>query len=139
MRMLFLVLVLVAAGCSADNAPPFEVSNIEITEPMPGRNMSAGFMTLTNNTSTPILITEVRSPNYGSVQIHESTIEDGVARMRRIAMLEIPARSETVLARGGLHLMLMRANGDPDAVSLSFYNGETLVIDVVANVTRRTQ
>ena len=136
--MIYLLLALTVAACSGNDATPFEVTDIEITEPMPGRKMSAGFMTLTNNTDTAISITRVSSPDYGNVELHESSIEDGVAKMREIDALEIPADSSVILERGGLHLMLMRAKGNPDSVSLNFYDGETLVIDVVANVKRRS-
>ena len=137
MRALVLITTLLIASCSGDPVPPFEISNIVITEPMPGRSMSAGFMTLTNNTDTDVSITAVRSPDYGMVEIHRTSVEDGVARMRRIDALPVPARSTVTLERGGLHLMLMRAEGNPDSVSLSFFDGDTLVMEVVANVTRR--
>lgn len=137
MRALLVGAALLVAACSGESAPPFVVAGIEITEPLPGRSMSAGYMTLTNNTKSPIAVTEVRSPQFGSVEIHRSSIEDGVARMRRIDTLEIPAGSTVTLERGGLHLMLMNARDDPDAVSLTFYDGETLIMEVVANIVRR--
>lgn len=137
MRRFLILVMLGVAGCGGNNAPPFEVTDIEITEPMPGRSMSAGFMTLTNNTDAEVIVTEVRSPDYGTVEIHRSSIEGGVAKMRQVDALQVPANSSITLERGGLHLMLMRANGNPDSVSLSFYDGDELILDVVANVTRR--
>ena len=137
MRSLLIFLLFVVVGCSGNGAPPIEIADIEITEPLPGRSMSAGFMSITNNTGEPVSITHVTSPDYGKVEIHRSSIEDGVAKMRRIDVLDIAPNSTARLERGGLHLMLMRAQGDPDSISLSFYDGEMLVIDVVASVTRR--
>lgn len=137
MRMFFVFLALGVAGCNPESFPTFDIADIVITEPMPGRSMSAGFMTMTNNTDETVSITSVSSPDYGMVEIHESSIEDGVAKMRQIDALEIAPGSTVTLERGGLHLMLMRAKGNPDSVTLRFYDGDTLVVDVVANVTRR--
>ncbi|MEL7185064.1 MAG: copper chaperone PCu(A)C [Pseudomonadota bacterium] len=137
MRAAMAAIALLVAACSGESAAPFVVANIEVTEPMPGRGMSAGYMTLTNNTGSQITVTDVRSAEYNNVEIHRSTVEDGVARMRRVDKLEIPAGSTITLERGGLHLMLMQAEGNPDAVSLSFYDGEMLLMNVVANIVRR--
>ncbi len=79
---LTLLLVLVGA-CSADTQPALVASDVTITQPMPGMTMSAGYLTLTNNTEETITITRVSSPSYASVELHETVVDDGIARMRR--------------------------------------------------------
>lgn len=123
----FLALALVACGAPQ---PPLVAGNVEITKPMPGRNMSAGFLVLTNNTDADIHITRVTSPQFGAVEIHETTIEDGIARMRELPELVIPAHGSVTLERGGKHLMLMRAQGLGETVSLQFLNNEAPVLDI---------
>lgn len=98
--------------------------------------MSAGYLSLANNTDEIISISHVTSPEFGSVEIHESLLEDGVAKMRRIEELTIPANSSVSLQRGGKHLMLMRPSGALDTVSLSFYSGDTLLLSVEAAITQ---
>ena len=100
---------------------------------MPGTKMSAAYLSLANNTDQAIRISHVASLQYASVQLHESTIEDGVARMRAIEVLEIPAGKTVALRRGGKHLMLMRPTGPASTVSLQFFAGDDLVLTVDAS------
>ena len=130
---LTLLFVLVAA-CSADTPPALVASDVTITQPMAGMGMSAGYLTLTNNSAETITITRVSSPQYASVELHESVVDDGVARMRRLEKIEIPAGKNTVLAPGGKHLMLMRPTGvAADSVSLQFYDGAMLLLTVTSS------
>ena len=88
---LYLACVLLAA-CGSPQ-PPLVASDVEITRPMPGRHMSAGYFVLTNTTDSPIRITAAASPQFGMVEMHETTIQDGIARMREIEELVVPANS----------------------------------------------
>ena len=122
----FTALVLLAA-CSSPEAP-LVASDVEITRPMPGRHMSAGFFVLENNTDTNIRITSATSPQFGAVEIHETTIEDGVSRMRELEVLVVPANGSVTLERGGKHLMLMRGEDVGTSITLQLLSdGEPLL------------
>ena len=56
--------------------------------------------------------------------------------MRPLDTLVVPPGETVVLERGGKHLMLMRPVDTPDAVTLSLYSGETLVVSVETPVRR---
>ena len=58
---------------------------------MPGTRMGAGYLTLTNNTEDPITITKVTSPQYDAVEMHESVVENGIAKMRPLDSVTVPA------------------------------------------------
>ena len=137
MRSVALIVCLFLAACGGEAKAPLVASDIVITEPMPGRHMSAGYISFTNHTNDAINITHVMSPEFDAVEMHESSIQDGVAKMRPIEELVIPANSSVSLQRGGKHLMLMRPTGALDTVSLSFYSGDTLLLNVSAPVSRR--
>lgn len=92
--------------------------------------MSAGFFVLRNNTAEVINITGVYSPQFARVEIHETTVTDGVSRMRRLDALVVPAHGSVVLERGGKHLMLMQAHEGSDAVTLQFLSAGTPVLSV---------
>lgn len=117
MRFLPLLTTALLVACSTPEAP-LVASDVEITKPMPGRHMSAGFLVLTNNTDADIRITGASSPQFGAVEIHETSNVDGVYRMREMDALVVPARGSVTLERGGKHLMLMRAQEIGDSVSL---------------------
>ena len=129
MRIPMLVLALLLAACGAPEAP-VTVSDVDITKPLPGRHMSAGFFVIANNTDEAIRITRVESPQFESVEIHESTVEDGIARMRELGELLVPARGSVTLERGGKHLMLMRPQDLGESVTLHFFSDDTPVLTV---------
>jgi copper(I)-binding protein len=125
---LFVACALLAA-CNAPEAP-LVASDVEITRPMPGRAMSAGFLVLENNTADDIRITSATSPQFGAVELHETTIENGISRMRRLDALIVPARGSVTLQRGGKHLMLMRAGDIGDGVTLQLLSEDVPVLSI---------
>ena len=129
MRTTLVCLVLLIAACSQPQ-PPLVVSDVDITRPMPGMKMSAGYFVLTNNTDEPIRITSVTSPQFAAVEIHETRIEDGIARMREIDALIVPPRGSVTLERGGKHLMLMRPGDLGDQVSLQLMSDDAPVLTI---------
>jgi len=137
MRLSLLVICTLTAACSNEVLPPLVVSDVEITAPIPGNNMSAGYLALQNNSSAVVSISHVSSPDYGSVEIHESLIEDGVSRMRRVNELIIPPSTTVTLRRGGKHLMLMQAKESSENVSLNFYDHDVLLLSVSTSITPR--
>ena len=129
MRALLVLAALLIGACGAPQ-PPLVASDVEITRPLPGRNMSAGFFVLSNNTDEDVRITRVTSPQFGTIEIHETTIEDGIARMRELEALVVPARGSVSLERGGKHLMLMRPNDIGDSVSLQLFSGDVPALTI---------
>lgn len=132
MRFGVLVAVVLVSACSAEPQPPLVATDVVVTRPAPGMQMSAAYMSLTNHTEKTIRISRIASAQYESVQLHESIVEDGIARMRAIPVLEISSGDTITLARGGKHLMLMRPTGTAESVSLQFLDGENLVLAVDA-------
>ena len=49
-----------------------------------------------------------RSPSFGSVELHETRVVDGISRMRPVPELRLGPDAIAVLKPGGMHLMLMR-------------------------------
>lgn len=139
MRPYLVLAAMLIGACSIEPQPPLVATELVITRPMPGTGMSAGYLSLTNNTEQTINITRVASPQFASVQLHESMLENGVARMRAIPELEIPAGETVALQRGGKHLMLMRPTGPADVVSLQFFDDDHLVLSVDAGFETRVQ
>ena len=136
----FALLVALSLLCSCENSdkPPFVVTDIVITEPMPGKLMSAGYITLSNNTRALIKLTHIVSPNFESIEIHESIVDNGIAKMQRIDSLSIQAGSTSKLERGGKHLMLMRRTDSSETISLNFYSEELLLLSLQTSFASRT-
>ncbi len=110
MRKVFLILAIVLAlpltASARDCAPVVKDGWIRL---MPGgMPMQAGFGRIDNQCPVPATIVSASSPAYGSVELHESKLVDGVNRMREVPELRIAPDGAAVLQPGGLHLMLMQ-------------------------------
>ena len=75
------------------------------TKSMP---MMAGFGRIVNRCSTPVTTLSARSPSFGSVELHETRVVDGISRKRTVPELRLGPDAIAVLKPGGMHLMLMR-------------------------------
>lgn len=130
MKRITLLFALCVAACSSESGPPLSVSNVELTKPMPGRSMSAGYLILRNDSDEPTRVTSVSSPQFGSVEIHETQIDDGVSRMRELPEVLVAPGAEVRFERGGKHLMLMRPATNVSEIRLNFYSDDTLLVSV---------
>ena len=63
MRLSLLLLTLLLSACGSPKAP-LVISELEITKPMPGTHMSAGYFVITNQTDETARITKVSSPQF---------------------------------------------------------------------------
>lgn len=137
MTRLFITLAALAAtaACGGNAGPPIVATDVVVTAPGAGMPMAAGYLRIDNRSGSDIRITRVSSPEYGSVEMHETVVEDGIARMRAIPVLEIANGEAAVFERGGRHLMLMQPVGEPRTVTLNFYSGDVLLLNVSADFT----
>lgn len=122
-----------AAGASDQACTPRIVDGWLRSPPMP-MPMLAGFAKIENPCGEGISITGARSDAFGSVELHETTIVDGVSRMREVPELRIAANGDAELRPGGLHLMLMRpvaplAVGDRARVEFTLADGRRIGAD----------
>jgi copper(I)-binding protein len=126
MRLPILAALAAASFATAAQAAP-QVS-AAWSRPAAEGTTGAGFMTLTNSGPAPDALVSVESPWAKDAQIHHSSMTGGVARMQRVARVEIPAGGTVTFAPGGYHLMFMglgRAlkTGDRLPATLSFASG----------------
>jgi periplasmic copper chaperone A len=99
-------------GSVPAHAHGFKAGDLEIAHPWTratpgGARVGVGYVKAIRNAGTaPDRLVAVESPVSPRVEIHESREVDGVAQMRPVAAVEIPAGGEVALAPGGYHLML---------------------------------
>ncbi|WNH50624.1 copper chaperone PCu(A)C [Stenotrophomonas aracearum] len=103
------LLGLCAAAASAGAAEPACVSLTGgwVRLPPPGMTMAAGYGTIRNDCKAAVTVVGVGSKAFDDVSLHETTLADGVSRMRAVETLPIAPGKEVTLKPGGLHLMLM--------------------------------
>lgn len=99
----------------------------------PGRMpMMAGFGRIENTCDAPVSIVSASSASFADVELHETTLVDGVSRMRHVPELRIAPGQAAVFKPGGLHLMLMRPQaalppGSTITMTFTLADGRTLV------------
>ncbi|MEE8108288.1 MAG: copper chaperone PCu(A)C [Gammaproteobacteria bacterium] len=118
-----------------------ETADAWIREAPPGAQRLAGYLVIDNNLSTAITLTGVSSDAFATVQIHRTTMQDGVSRMRMIGELVIGPGQAQSLSPGGTHLMLIDpraklAAGDFVRLVLHFADQPDLALQVPVKTGR---
>lgn len=115
-------------------AAGIQVLDAWIQEGPPSLDVLSAYMELENDSAQARTLVAVQSPIAERVEIHGTRIVEGVARMRQLERVSLPAGSRLNLAPGGMHLMLINAQplraGARSELELQFENGERLRVPV---------
>jgi copper(I)-binding protein len=139
-----LAIALTAAVCGltgpAGAEPTASVGAITISEAWARASMgqtgtSAVYMTLEASGGQSDRLVAAASPDAARAELHASTMESGVAKMRPLSAIEITSGERTVLEPGGPHVMLMGlgrklVEGDTLPLSLTFERAGTVELQV---------
>jgi copper(I)-binding protein len=131
------LLLLLVAACSADAPQPPSVTDAWIRAAPPTARMHAGYLTIVNPSATALRVVGARSPDFDSIEIHQTIVDDGVARMRALPEVDVPARGRAVFEPGGRHLMLFGARRElarGDAVQLILELADAAPLTITATV-----
>ena len=90
-----------------------------------GGGNSAVFLTIENNSNISDLLLGAESDVASSVELHKTTMEEGVMKMKQQASVPIPANEQIIFKPGDLHVMLIDLKtglsvGDEFEVTLEF-------------------
>lgn len=136
-RFFSLAILGLLLGACGNDGPPLVANDVVVKPPMPGMQMTAGYLTLRNNSAEEITIDRVTSPQFERVEMHETVIEDGVSRMKAIPEIVLGAGAAVEFRPGGKHLMLMRPGDDLATVTLAFQSGDAVLLTVSVAVEGR--
>ena len=106
------------------------------------QKVGGAFMVISNGSDGADALVEARADISRKVELHTHIMEDGVARMREVPRIEIPAKGKTLLQRGGYHVMFMgltqeMKQGESFPLTLVFESGEEVVVDVTIDHERK--
>ena len=105
--------VAVAATTMPAPAPAHEETTGDITIVHPWSRPAAQgqngviYLEISNSGATDDRLIAVSTPLAGRVELHRSTMEDGIHRMEKVDSIPVPAGGTVALAPGGLHVMLI--------------------------------
>jgi copper(I)-binding protein len=128
-----LLLIAISQLSCTESGPVLSVSQLQVIAPAPGRKASVAYMTIHNQGGAPAVLTGISSSQFARVELHQTVLKGGVARMQALGAVTIDANSSTDFVPGGRHVMLLdptRALKPGDEVSLQFHfeSGAILIV-----------
>ena len=96
----------------------------------------AAYMEISNRGENVDRLTSASSPIAKHVSLHGHTMKDGVMRMRPIEAIDVEPGASSVLAPGGLHIMLMELKkpltaGTHFSLTLTFERAGMIELEIV--------
>jgi len=109
-------LTLSAATLAVAHAADFKAGSLEINDlwlrgSVPGQTNGAGYMQINNPTGVSDRLLSAQSDASNRLELHTVITENGVAKMRQVQGIDVPAKGSAKLAPGGFHLMFLQLTG----------------------------
>jgi hypothetical protein len=105
MRVWPVAVIVLAWSAVVQAAGPVEVKDAWVRAPVAGQKVVGAYLNAVSNGN--FMLVGVSSPLAGNVEVHETTVENGVMRMRPVTRVALPAGKPVRFEPGGLHLMLV--------------------------------
>lgn len=103
MKIMLSTIALVLASLNANAG--VEIHSPWIRATAPAQSIAGGFMKI--RSTEQVTLTKLNSKQAGAVEIHETYVTDGIARMRLVRSLNIPVGNGIELKPGSYHLMFI--------------------------------
>ena len=93
-------------------------------------------MTLSNASAIPHALTSVSFNAAGMVEIHETSMNGEMMRMRQVSQIDIPANGSVELKPGSYHIMLMGLKkelsaGTTETLTLTFSDKSSMTVEAL--------
>jgi periplasmic copper chaperone A len=133
-KTITLILCLFSMQIMADSSK-VEFSGGWIKQLPPVVPMRAGYVKITNSSDEDATITAMQSDAFETVELHETTMKDGMMQMVQQDSFVIPAKGSTDLKPGGKHIMLINplnplTIGDKVDLMVTFSDSKTQKIQL---------
>jgi periplasmic copper chaperone A len=117
------------------------IKGIELIDPwirasVPGQTNGAGYLEIKNTNPEAAAIVSATSERAARIELHTVSREGGMARMREVEKIDIPANGNVKLAPGGFHIMFIGLtqpfkDGETVNVELKMSNGQSVMLPFV--------
>ncbi len=119
----------------ADNGV-LEIKDPWIRAAPPVVKVLAAYMTIENNSDKGLSVVGAKSPLFERIEIHNTVIEEGLARMLRQDRVDLAPHGSIAFSPGGYHFMLLGrkepiAIGDSIEMTLILGNGDRLPLEAL--------
>jgi len=92
-------------ACAARVQAAVLVENAWVRATVPGQKVAAVYLDIHSDARATLI--GVRSPAASTAEVHSTSNDGGVAKMRQVQRLDLPAGQTVRLAPNGNHIMLM--------------------------------
>jgi iron complex outermembrane receptor protein len=143
----FVALVGTLLWSSAAPAHEYEIGKILIAHPWsrptaPGMSMGVAYFSLENRGSADDVLLHASTAAATRVEFHQTTFNEGIARMRPLTQVVLPAGKTVKVEPGGIHMMLVGLqkpleSGAQVPLTLEFRDAGKIV--VMLNIEHRDQ
>ena len=111
-----------------------EVKDPWIRAAPPVVKVLAAYMTIENNSDNGLSVVGAESPFFKRIEIHNTVIEEGLARMLRQDRIDLAPHGSIAFSPGGYHFMLLGRKapiniGDSVEMTLILDNGDRLPLE----------
>lgn len=141
MKRLRTILPLAIALCALPAlADPDQLGTLVIDHPWSrptaaGMPMGVAYLTIINRGKTADALIAASSNAAGRAEFHQTSFVDGMARMRPLTEIPIPAGTTVKIEPGGIHIMLVDLKaplvpGKPVPLQLEFRNAGKLTVSL---------
>ena len=106
-----LLVALMVVGVSQAMAHEYTSKGVTVAHPWAratpgGAKVGGAYLQIKAAAGRSDRLVAVRSPAAGAAELHNHIMENGIARMRRVDAIAVPAGKSVTLKPGGYHLML---------------------------------
>jgi periplasmic copper chaperone A len=129
-------MVLFAAAATAEN---IVAENAWVPWVPPAVKVQAAYLMLVNRGDSDQYIIGAESPDYQRVELHASSLENGLSVMRPVDKVAIAAHGRMAFEPGGLHVMLIgpkRSYAVDDRIQIALHLRGGEEVQVIAVVRR---
>ena len=137
------VMVVMSVSAVAESEGPLVVHSAWVPQAPPNIGVMAGYMSVVNVSSDPIVIAGLSSSAYKEVQMHQSLVEDGISTMAEVKSVVVGPGARIEFSPGGLHLMLIApvsTDNSADTVPMMLHLADGgwihFTLDIVAKTAR---
>ena len=114
------------------------VTDATVREMLPGRSMTAGYFSISNQNNVAAELISASSPQFGSIELHQHSHKDGMMKMEQVQSVVVAAGEQVHFQPGGLHLMMFDVKGSikrGQQIPLRFTFKDGQSIEVQASVS----
>jgi len=104
----FVLTLLTTVMLISNSYADISIKNAWFKKAPPVAPIRAAYMTIVNLSDTETKITKLTSPQFKKVEIHQTSLNDGVYSMSQLDNVRIEAKANISLKPRGTHLMLMQ-------------------------------